>query len=51
MATTETELGKKDIIIPQPRPVANPYYVTQIWILDETTCLPVGVRAEYTFSL
>jgi len=46
MAVVTTELGRKDIIS-QTR---GKYYVKYVWVLDQKTLKPVGVRVIRVYS-
>ena len=44
--TVNATMGAKDIISPK----LGKYTMTQTWILDSTTNIPVGVRMDYSFA-
>jgi len=54
MPTVDLSMSKKDVISPVLKeniPATNGhYYVTNTWILDATTHVPVGIKQEISLT-
>ena len=54
MSTTDVNQQKKKVISPNLDDVYDAtdgvYYVQNVWIIDDATLQPVGVKQEVTFS-